>query len=162
MATLLLALFSAALLVSTTRVDARAFFVFGDSLVDVGNNNYLATTARADAPPYGIDYPTRRATGRFSNGYNIPDLISWVCLDDYSMYIHVAKINYDWWYIGNAGQSIGQSESPLPYLSPALNGARLLNGANFASAGVGVLNDTGVQFVSTLIWFSLTCLKLAN
>lgn len=56
--------------------EARAFFVFGDSLVDNGNNNYLATTARADAPPYGIDYPTRRPTGRFSNGLNIPDLIS--------------------------------------------------------------------------------------
>ncbi|CAI0433696.1 unnamed protein product [Linum tenue] len=55
---------------------ARAFFVFGDSLVDNGNNNFLATTARADAPPYGIDYPTHRATGRFSNGLNIPDLIS--------------------------------------------------------------------------------------
>lgn len=55
---------------------ARAFFVFGDSLVDNGNNNYLATTARADAYPYGIDYPTHRATGRFSNGLNIPDLIS--------------------------------------------------------------------------------------
>jgi hypothetical protein len=50
--------------------------VFGDSLVDNGNNNYLATTARADAPPYGIDYPTRRPTGRFSNGRNIPDFIS--------------------------------------------------------------------------------------
>jgi len=58
------------------QVEARAFFVFGDSLVDNGNNNYLATTARADAPPYGVDYPTRRATGRFSNGLNIPDLIS--------------------------------------------------------------------------------------
>ena len=54
----------------------RAFFVFGDSLVDNGNNNYLATTARADSPPYGIDYPTGRATGRFSNGRNIPDFIS--------------------------------------------------------------------------------------
>lgn len=54
----------------------RAFFVFGDSLVDNGNNNYLATTARADSPPYGIDYPTRRPTGRFSNGLNIPDFIS--------------------------------------------------------------------------------------
>lgn len=57
---------------------ARAFFVFGDSLVDNGNNNYLATTARADSYPYGIDYPTRRPTGRFSNGLNIPDFISWV------------------------------------------------------------------------------------
>lgn len=59
-----------------SRAEARAFFVFGDSLVDNGNNNYLATTARADAYPYGIDYPTHRATGRFSNGLNIPDLIS--------------------------------------------------------------------------------------
>lgn len=55
---------------------ARAFFVFGDSLVDNGNNNYLLTTARADAPPYGIDFPTHQATGRFSNGFNIPDIIS--------------------------------------------------------------------------------------
>lgn len=59
-----------------TEAAPRAFFVFGDSLVDNGNNNYLATTARADAPPYGIDYPTRRPTGRFSNGLNIPDFIS--------------------------------------------------------------------------------------
>lgn len=58
------------------RVAARAFFVFGDSLVDSGNNNYLLTTARADAPPYGIDYPTHRPTGRFSNGLHIPDIIS--------------------------------------------------------------------------------------
>ncbi|MED6107135.1 GDSL esterase/lipase ltl1 [Stylosanthes scabra] len=101
----------------------KAFFVFGDSLVDSGNNNYLATTARADAPPYGIDYPTRRPTGRFSNGYNIPDLIS---------------------------QRIGSAESPLPYLSPELTGQRLLVGANFASAGIGVLNDTGIQFVNII------------
>ncbi|KAG8390826.1 hypothetical protein BUALT_Bualt01G0123900 [Buddleja alternifolia] len=119
---LLLVLFSIAMLV-TTHVEARAFFVFGDSLVDSGNNNYLATTARADAPPYGIDFPNRRATGRFSNGLNIPDLIS---------------------------ESIGASEPPLPYLSPELNGPRLLVGANFASAGVGILNDTGVQFVNII------------
>ncbi|KAD6795773.1 hypothetical protein E3N88_06669 [Mikania micrantha] len=100
--------------------NARAFFVFGDSLVDNGNNNYLTTTARADNVPYGVDYPTRRPTGRFSNGYNIPDLIS---------------------------QAIG-SEATLPYLSPMLTGQKLLVGANFASAGVGILNDTGVQFVS--------------
>lgn len=55
---------------------ARAFFVFGDSLVDNGNNNYLLTEARADSPPYGIDTPDHRATGRFSNGKNVPDIIS--------------------------------------------------------------------------------------
>lgn len=68
------------LLLLSSFVDAqngpRALFVFGDSLVDSGNNNFLATTARADSPPYGIDYPTHIATGRFSNGLNIPDIIS--------------------------------------------------------------------------------------
>ncbi|KAJ7973578.1 GDSL esterase/lipase [Quillaja saponaria] len=101
---------------------SRAFFVFGDSLVENGNNNYLLTTARADAPPYGIDYPTRRPTGRFSNGFNIPDLIS---------------------------QQLG-AEATLPYLSPELTGARLLVGANFASAGIGILNDTGIQFLNII------------
>ncbi|KAK4852112.1 hypothetical protein QYF36_021206 [Acer negundo] len=106
--------------------EARAFFVFGDSLVDSGNNNYLATTARADAPPYGMDYPTRRPTGRFSNGLNIPDIIS---------------------------EQIGQSQPPLPYLSPVLKGHKLLNGANFASAGIGILNDTGIQFLNIIRMF---------
>ncbi|WVZ91609.1 hypothetical protein U9M48_037755 [Paspalum notatum var. saurae] len=102
----------------------RAFFVFGDSLVDSGNNNYLATTARADSPPYGVDYPTHRATGRFSNGRNVPDIIS---------------------------EYLGAPQAPLPYLSPHLDGAdKLLLGANFASAGVGILNDTGIQFANII------------
>ncbi|KAK3197879.1 hypothetical protein Dsin_021294 [Dipteronia sinensis] len=108
------------------QAEARAFFVFGDSLVDSGNNNYLATTARADAPPYGIDYPTHRPTGRFSNGLNIPDIIS---------------------------AQIGQPQPPLPYLSPELNGQKLLVGANFASAGIGILNDTGIQFLNIIRMF---------
>lgn len=63
-------------LIGSVSAQPRAFFVFGDSLVDSGNNDFLATTARADAPPYGIDFPSHRPTGRFSNGLNIPDLIS--------------------------------------------------------------------------------------
>ncbi|KAL8156760.1 hypothetical protein AgCh_001750 [Apium graveolens] len=110
------------LITASSTSAARAFFVFGDSLVDSGNNNYLATTARADSPPYGIDYPTGQPTGRFSNGLNIPDIIS---------------------------EQIG-SEPTLPYLNPELNGEKLLIGANFASAGIGVLNDTGIQFVNIL------------
>jgi len=39
--------------------------------------------------------------------------------------------------------------STLPYLSPELKGHKLLIGANFGSAGIGILNDTGVQFVSS-------------
>ncbi|KZV26939.1 GDSL esterase/lipase-like [Dorcoceras hygrometricum] len=41
-------------------------------------------------------------------------------------------------------------EATLPYLSPELRGQKLLVGANFASAGVGVLNDTGIQFVNII------------
>ncbi|KAK4433122.1 GDSL esterase/lipase [Sesamum alatum] len=105
-----------------SKADARAFFVFGDSLVDNGNNNYLITSARADSPPYGIDYPTHRPTGRFSNGLNIPDIIS---------------------------EKLGM-EPTMPYLSPLLKGDKLLVGANFASAGVGILNDTGIQFLNII------------
>lgn len=72
----LVVLFIIGTFVSCSEGAPRAFFVFGDSLVDNGNNNYLLTSARADSPPYGIDYPTHRPTGRFSNGFNIPDLIS--------------------------------------------------------------------------------------
>ncbi|KAF0925648.1 hypothetical protein E2562_017223 [Oryza meyeriana var. granulata] len=45
------------------------------------------------------------------------------------------------------GEYLG-SQSALPYLSPDLRGENLLIGANFASAGVSNLNDTGIQFVS--------------
>uniref|UniRef100_A0A0E0C2R3 Uncharacterized protein n=1 Tax=Oryza meridionalis TaxID=40149 RepID=A0A0E0C2R3_9ORYZ len=62
----------------------------------------------------GTDHPSHRATGRFSNGLNIPDIIN---------------------------KHLG-AEPTLPYLSPDLCGA------NFASAGVGILNDTGIQFVN--------------
>lgn len=75
---LVVAVAAAALAAPTASASPRAFFVFGDSLVDNGNNNYLITTARADAPPYGIDFPTHMPTGRFSNGLNIPDIISCV------------------------------------------------------------------------------------
>jgi phospholipase/lecithinase/hemolysin len=73
---LLLSLLNLVLVFLSSQAEARAFIVFGDSLVDNGNNDYLATTARADSYPYGIDYPTHRPTGRFSNGLNIPDIIS--------------------------------------------------------------------------------------
>ncbi|KVI07857.1 SGNH hydrolase-type esterase domain-containing protein, partial [Cynara cardunculus var. scolymus] len=44
-------------------------------------------------------------------------------------------------------------ESPLPYLNPLLKGETLLSGANFASAGIGILNDTGIQFLNIIrIW----------
>jgi opacity protein-like surface antigen len=54
-----------------------AIYVFGDSTADVGNNNYLtgAAVPRANFPHNGIDFPTSRPTGRFSNGYNGVDFL---------------------------------------------------------------------------------------
>lgn len=54
-----------------------AIYVFGDSTADVGNNNYLPGNAvpRANFPHNGIDFPTSRPTGRFSNGYNGIDFL---------------------------------------------------------------------------------------
>ncbi|KAG4122222.1 hypothetical protein ERO13_D11G253050v2 [Gossypium hirsutum] len=69
--------------------------------------------------PYSIDNPIHRPTDRFSNGLNIPDLIS---------------------------EQIGSGRPTLPYLS----GEKLLVGANFACVGIGILNDTGIQFVSPI------------
>lgn len=51
-----------------------AMFVLGDSLVDVGNNNFIASIARANYLPYGIDL-NFRPTGRFSNGMNFIDML---------------------------------------------------------------------------------------
>ena len=52
-------------------------FVFGDSLVDAGTNNYLFTLSKADSPPYGIDFKPSggRPTGRFTNGRTISDIV---------------------------------------------------------------------------------------
>jgi hypothetical protein len=57
---------------------APALYVFGDSILDVGNNNHLpgAGVPRANTPYYGVDFPGgARPTGRWSNGYSVADLI---------------------------------------------------------------------------------------
>lgn len=51
-----------------------AMFVFGDSLIDNGNNNDLPSFAKANYFPYGIDF-NAGPTGRFSNGYTMVDEI---------------------------------------------------------------------------------------
>lgn len=50
------------------------FFIFGDSLVDNGNNNGILTLARANYRPYGIDFP-QGTTGRFTNGRTYVDAL---------------------------------------------------------------------------------------
>ena len=66
-------------------IHVPAIFIFGDSLSDAGNNNYIAnTTSKANFPPYGETF-FHRPTGRFSNGrtafdfigiFSLPHLIS--------------------------------------------------------------------------------------
>ena len=54
-----------------------AFFILGDSLVDVGNNNYITTIARANILPFGIDFPSG-PTGRFCNGKLLIDFVGMI------------------------------------------------------------------------------------
>uniref|UniRef100_A0A7N2LX47 GDSL esterase/lipase n=1 Tax=Quercus lobata TaxID=97700 RepID=A0A7N2LX47_QUELO len=89
-------------------------FVFGDSLVDVGNNNYILSLAKANYIPNGIDFGM--ATGRFTNGRTTVDII---------------------------GQEFGVKDYLPPYLAPTTAGSVILQGVNYASAGGGILNYTG-------------------
>lgn len=54
-----------------------ASFIFGDSLVDAGNNNYLSTLSKANIRPNGIDFKASggNPTGRYTNGRTIGDLV---------------------------------------------------------------------------------------
>lgn len=62
-------LLSAAATTVTGQALVPGVMIFGDSVVDAGNNNRLATLVRADFPPYGRDFPATHApTGRFCNG----------------------------------------------------------------------------------------------
>ncbi len=56
------------------QLQVPCFFIFGDSLVDNGNNNRILTLARANYRPYGIDFP-QGATGRFTNGRTYVDAL---------------------------------------------------------------------------------------
>ncbi|KAK1429174.1 hypothetical protein QVD17_11378 [Tagetes erecta] len=92
-----------------------ALIIFGDSVVDVGNNNHLETVVKSNFPPYGRDFINHSATGRFCNGKLASDL---------------------------TGESLGFTSYPPPILSKEANGKNLLLGANFASAGSGYYDNT--------------------
>ncbi|XP_057962118.1 GDSL esterase/lipase At2g23540-like [Malania oleifera] len=102
-----------------------ASFIFGDSLVDAGNNNYLTTLSRANMAPNGIDFSASggNPTGRFTNGKTIGDII---------------------------GEELGQPNYAVPFLAPNCTGKAILNGVNYASGGGGILNQTGRVFVNRL------------
>ncbi|KAL0728034.1 hypothetical protein Bca4012_024127 [Brassica carinata] len=93
-----------------------AFFVFGDSLVDCGNNNYIPSLARANYLPYGIDFGF--PTGRFCNGLTVADYGA--------MYLGLPLVP--------------------PFLSPVSIVQNVLRGLNYASAAAGILEETGQHF----------------
>uniref|UniRef100_A0A1D1YZW2 GDSL esterase/lipase At1g71691 n=1 Tax=Anthurium amnicola TaxID=1678845 RepID=A0A1D1YZW2_9ARAE len=96
------------------QVVVPAMFVFGDSLIDPGNNNRLVSLARADYAPNGIDFPAG-VTGRFCNGGTVAD---------------------------HLGELLDLPLIP-PFNSPTTKGSQILYGVNYASAAAGILNDTG-------------------
>ncbi|KAF8729504.1 hypothetical protein HU200_017443 [Digitaria exilis] len=115
-----------------------AVYVFGDSTVDVGNNQYLPGNSALQLP-YGIDFPHSRPTGRFSNGYNVADF--------------VAKL-------------LGFKRSPPAYLSLTPETSRQilrgLRGANYASGGSGILDTTGntITLTKQIEYFADTKAKM--
>ncbi|PON74513.1 Lipase [Parasponia andersonii] len=97
-----------------------AMFIFGDSLIDNGNNNNLPLSfAKANYFPYGIDFKGG-PTGRFSNGYTIVDEIA---------------------------ELLGL---PLIPAYSATSGDQALHGVNYASAAAGILDNTGRNFVGRI------------
>ncbi|XP_020970367.1 GDSL esterase/lipase 7-like [Arachis ipaensis] len=54
---------------------APALYLFGDSLLDSGNNNFLPTIAKANYLPYGSNFAIG-PTGRFTNGRTVADFIA--------------------------------------------------------------------------------------
>ncbi|KAK7360275.1 hypothetical protein VNO77_02258 [Canavalia gladiata] len=107
--------------------DPPALFIFGDSDFDVGTNNFLNTKAKANFAYNGIDFYHSTPTGRFSNGFNLADQLA---------------------------RKFGHKQSPPPYLGLEKNESsfknNILQGVNFASAGAGILSETGSQLCSSL------------
>ncbi|XP_042432740.1 GDSL esterase/lipase At5g41890 [Zingiber officinale] len=99
--------------------------VLGDSLVDVGNNNYLFTISKANSPPYGIDFAPSggQPTGRFTNGRTTSDLVV---------------------------QALGKNSFPPPYLAGNNCSNAVQNGINYASGASGILDETGSLFVERI------------
>lgn len=68
-----------------------AMYVFGSSILDVGNNNYLPGPAvgRANRRYNGIDFPASIPTGRFSNGYNIADYVGMRLFSSFFVFVSI-------------------------------------------------------------------------
>ncbi|MED6155466.1 hypothetical protein PIB30_005670 [Stylosanthes scabra] len=109
-----------------------ALFIFGDSVVDVGNNNHRLTLVKANFPPYGRDFENHYPTGRFCNGKLATDFIVDI---------------------------LGFNSYPPAYMDLQAKGNNLLNGANFASAASGYLDHTAIIYDAVPLSHQLECYK---
>ncbi|XP_076945413.1 GDSL esterase/lipase At2g23540-like [Bidens hawaiensis] len=124
-AAVLVLLFAFTVAVAADGTDGGASYIFGDSLVDAGNNNFLQTLSKANIKPNGIDFKPSggQPTGRYTNGRTIGDIV---------------------------GEELGQQHYAAPYLDPNTTGEAILYGVNYASGGGGIMNATGQIFVNRL------------
>nr|GMD03041.1 GDSL esterase/lipase At5g45960-like [Ipomoea batatas] len=92
------------------KTPVSAVFIFGDSTVDPGNNNFITTPFKSNFLPYGKDFLNHIPTGRFSNGLLTTDFIA---------------------------KYVGVKDAVPPYLDSSLSTEELKTGVSFASAGTG-------------------------
>ncbi|KAL8228063.1 hypothetical protein R6Q57_015647 [Mikania cordata] len=97
----------------TTKPQVPCYFIFGDSLVDSGNNNNLESKWKVNYPPYGVDFK-EGYTGRFTNGRTSADII---------------------------GEFLGFDEYIPPY--DTADTEQFRKGVNYASGGAGIRDESG-------------------
>ncbi|XVF25378.1 hypothetical protein REPUB_Repub13aG0207700 [Reevesia pubescens] len=98
--------------------NVSAVFVFGDSLVEVGNNYYINTIAQPWYPN-GIDFAKGSPSGRYTNARTVVDIIE---------------------------DELGFENYSPHFLAPNTTGDVILKGVNYASSGSGIFNYTGYIF----------------
>lgn len=114
------------------KINIPALIVFGDSSVDTGNNNLVATVLKSNFKPYGRDFEGGRSTGRFCNGRVPPDFIA---------------------------EGLGIKRTIPAYLDPAYNIQDFVTGVCFASAGTGYDNATSAVLNVIPLWKELEYYK---
>lgn len=78
--------------VSNGQALVPALFIFGDSVVDVGNNNEIYTIIKSNFPPYGRDFISHTPTGRFCNGKLATDFTGTFHTHSHIYYVLVMNI----------------------------------------------------------------------
>nr|GEY69186.1 GDSL esterase/lipase At5g55050-like [Tanacetum cinerariifolium] len=80
---LIIAVFVLILTPSLSRAASPAIFILGDSLLDIGQNNYvIQAIGKAKYPHYGVDFFNSTPSGRFSNGLNMADFMARVAFGE--------------------------------------------------------------------------------